>query len=74
MNLYDLLAAGFPRDRNRPAFLLADGSAVSYGELEAGVDQVAGQLIAGGVRPGDRVALQAEKSVAGVMITWIKSH
>ena len=68
MNLYDLLAGGFPADRSRPAFLLSDGSAVSYGELEAGVAQVAGHLVAQGVEPGDRVALQAEKSIAGVMI------
>ena len=68
MNLFDLLAAGFPPDRSRPAFRLSDGSEVSYGELEASVGRVAGHLIARGVRPGDRVALQAEKSVAGVVI------
>ncbi|MDB5498180.1 MAG: matB [Phenylobacterium sp.] len=68
MNLYDLLAGGFPADRSKPAFLLSDGSAVSYGELEAGVAQVAGHLVARGVEPDDRVALQAEKSIAGVMI------
>jgi malonyl-CoA/methylmalonyl-CoA synthetase len=68
MNLYDLLAGGFPADRSKPAFLLSDGSAVSYGALEAGAAQVAGHLVANGVEPGDRVGLQAEKSVAGVMI------
>ncbi|MDB5435914.1 MAG: matB, partial [Phenylobacterium sp.] len=57
MNLYDLLAGGFPADRSKPAFLLSDGSAVSYGELEAGVAQVAGHLVARGVEPDDRVAL-----------------
>jgi len=67
-NLYDVLAAGFPADRTRPAFLLGDGSAVSYAELEAGAAQVAGQLVASGVVPGDRVGLQAEKSVEAVMI------
>ncbi|HEY8614667.1 AMP-binding protein [Phenylobacterium sp.] len=67
-NLYERLAAGFPADRTRPCFLLSDGSQVSYGELEASVARVAGRLVAEGVRPGDRVALQAEKSVAGVVI------
>jgi malonyl-CoA/methylmalonyl-CoA synthetase len=67
-NLYDVLAAGFPADRSKPAFLLSDGAAVSYAELEAGVAQVAGHLVASGVAPGDRVALQAEKSVEAVMI------
>jgi malonyl-CoA/methylmalonyl-CoA synthetase len=67
-NLYDILAAGFPTDRTKPAFLLGDGSAVSYGALEEGVAQAAGQLIAQGVEPGDRVALQVEKSVAAVTV------
>ena len=68
MNLYDLLAGGFPADRSKPAFLLADGAAVSYGQLETGAAQVAGRMIEEGVRPGDRVGLQVEKSVEAVMI------
>jgi malonyl-CoA/methylmalonyl-CoA synthetase len=68
MNLYDLLAGGFPADRAKAAFLLSDGGAVSYGELEAGAAQVAGHLVASGVAPGDRVGLQTEKSVEAVMI------
>ena len=43
-NLYDLLAGGFPADRSTPAFLLTDGAAVSYAELEVGAAQVAGQI------------------------------
>jgi malonyl-CoA/methylmalonyl-CoA synthetase len=68
MNLYDLLASGFPADRAKPSFRLADGSAVSYAALETATAQVAGHLVAQGVRPGDRVALQAEKSVEGVIV------
>jgi malonyl-CoA/methylmalonyl-CoA synthetase len=67
-NLYDVLAAGFPADRGKPAFILSDGSQVSYAELEAGAAQIAGHLVASGVAPGDRVGLQAEKSVEAVMI------
>jgi malonyl-CoA/methylmalonyl-CoA synthetase len=67
-NLYERLAAGFPGDRSRPCFLLSDGAEISYGALEAGAAQVAGHLVALGVRPGDRVALQAEKSAAAVMV------
>ncbi|MFI4964367.1 MAG: AMP-binding protein [Caulobacterales bacterium] len=67
-NLYDLLAGGFPADRARPAFLLNDGRAVSYGELEAGAAQVAGHLIAQGAQPGDRIALRTDKSVEAVMV------
>ncbi len=61
-NLYDRLAAGFPADRAKPCFLLSDGSQISYGEMEAAAGRVAARLLAEGVQPGDRVALQVEKS------------
>jgi len=67
-NLYDLLASRFPADRSKPCFLLSDGRAISYGDLEAGAVHVAGRLVAEGVRPGDRVALQAEKSAEAIMV------
>jgi malonyl-CoA/methylmalonyl-CoA synthetase len=67
-NLYDLLASRFPADRGRPAFLLSDGREISYGALENGAGRVAARLVAEGVQPGDRVALQAEKSAEGVML------
>lgn len=67
-NLYDLLSRRFPADRSKPCFLLSDGRAVSYGDLEAGAARVAGRLTAEGVGPGDRVALQAEKSPEVIMI------
>ena len=67
-NLYDLLAARFPADRRASCFILSNGTTVSYGELEAGAAHVAGRLVTEGVRPGDRVALQAEKSPESIMI------
>lgn len=67
-NLYDLLARRFPVDRSRPCFLLPDGVAISYGEVETAAAHVAGRLIAEGVRPGDRVALQADKTPEVILI------
>ena len=67
-NLYDLLSGGFPADRAKPCFILSDGREISYGELERQAALIAGRLIADGVKPGDRVALQVEKSVEAVMI------
>jgi malonyl-CoA/methylmalonyl-CoA synthetase len=67
-NLYDILAGRFPADRGRPCFILSDGSEISYGALEDGAGRVAARLIAEGVKPGDRVALQAEKSAEVIMI------
>ena len=66
-NVYDRLAAGFPKDRARPCFLLPDGE-VSYGALEAGAGRIAALLIAKGVKPGDRVAAQTAKSPQAVML------
>src|SRR5690349_6795093 len=67
-NLYELLASRFPKDRSRPCFILSDGSEISYGALEDGAARVASRLIAEDVQPGDRVALQAEKSTEGIMV------
>jgi len=67
-NLYELLASRFPVDRTRPCFLLADGSEISYGALETAAGRIAALMIARGVVPGDRVALQVEKSPEAVMI------
>lgn len=67
MNLYDLLASRFPADRGKPALLLADGTAVSYGALEEDVARTATLLVEYEVEPGDRVMLQSEKSVEALV-------
>ncbi|WP_322867520.1 malonyl-CoA synthase [Aquicoccus sp. G2-2] len=43
-------------------------SNVSYGALFDGAEQIAARLIAAGVRPGDRVAVQVEKSIQAVQL------
>lgn len=67
-NLFELLAARFPADRSAPCFILSDNSEINYGALESAAAHVAARLIAEGVRPGDRVALQAEKSPEIIMV------
>jgi malonyl-CoA/methylmalonyl-CoA synthetase len=66
-NLYTLFASRFP-DRDRPCFIRADGSALSYGDLEAGAGRLAALLKGKGVEPGDRIAVQAPKSPEMVML------
>jgi malonyl-CoA/methylmalonyl-CoA synthetase len=68
MNLYDLLSSRFPADRSRPCFLMPDGSEISYGTLEDTVARTAMRLVEEGVSPGDRVAVQAEKSWMAVAL------
>ena len=67
-NLYALLQSRFPADRERPCFLLPGGGEVSYGALEAGAGRIAALLTERGVGPGDRVLVQAPKSVEVIML------
>ena len=46
----------------------ADGAVLSYAELERRTAQYANALVAMGLAPGDRVALQAEKSLEAVFV------
>jgi malonyl-CoA/methylmalonyl-CoA synthetase len=55
-------------DPNRPAIETVDGRHISYGELIARAGQMANVLVARGVRVGDRVAAQTEKSVSGLVL------
>jgi malonyl-CoA/methylmalonyl-CoA synthetase len=59
--LYDALAAQ-ASNRNKTAIELADGKRENYGELFDLVAQLASHLVRRGVVPGDRVAVQVEKS------------
>src|SRR5580704_12524522 len=67
-NLYARLASRFPADRSAPLFRMLDGRTISYGEFEAGAARLAALLQAKGVAVGDRVAVQAPKSVEAVML------
>ncbi|MDF2997650.1 MAG: AMP-dependent synthetase and ligase [Xanthobacteraceae bacterium] len=61
----DLVRAHAP-DASRTFIQTPEGRTISYGELERRSAQYASALAALGVRPGDRVALQVEKSVEAV--------
>ncbi|OXE35687.1 MAG: malonyl-CoA synthase [Phenylobacterium zucineum] len=67
-NLYELLSSRFPDDPARPCFQLINGEVVTYGRIRSEAQIVAGRLISEGVVPGDRVALQVEKSPEAVII------
>ncbi len=66
-NLFSRLFDGLD-DPNRLAIETVDGQHISYGDLIARAGRTANVLLARGVKPGDRVAAQTEKSVAGLVL------
>ena len=66
-HLYAQLSSRFP-SREKIAFETQDGALHSYADVEAGAARMAGALVALGVKPGDRVAVQIEKSLAAVLL------
>jgi malonyl-CoA/methylmalonyl-CoA synthetase len=55
-------------DESRLAIETHDGQHISYAALIARAGQMANVLVARGVKPGDRVAAQTEKSVSGLVL------
>lgn len=66
-NLFSRLFDGLD-DPRRLAIETQDGAHISYGDLIARAGQMANVLVARGVKPGDRVAVQVEKSVANIVL------
>lgn len=66
-NLFSRLFDGLA-DPSRLAIETQDGAHISYGDLIARAGQMANVLVARGVKPGDRVAVQVEKSVANIVL------
>src|SRR5207237_8231773 len=55
-------------DPGRLAIETLEGKRISYGDLIARAGQTANVLASRGVKPGDRVAAQSEKSVSGLVL------
>ncbi|GGI30492.1 malonate--CoA ligase [Bradyrhizobium guangdongense] len=66
-NLFSRLFDGLDNPK-RLAIETHDGVRISYGDLIARAGQTANVLAARGVKPGDRVAVQVEKSVANIVL------
>src|SRR5438270_4880144 len=66
-NLFSRLFDGLD-DPGRLAIETLDGQRISYGDLIARAGQMANVLVQRGVKPGDRVAAQTEKSVPGLVL------
>jgi malonyl-CoA/methylmalonyl-CoA synthetase len=67
-NLYALLAERFSAAPPAIALELEDGTCVSYADLEAESARYANLLVSLGLKPGDRVCAQVEKSAQAVFL------
>lgn len=65
-NLFTALRFG--KDERAPALIRGWDAPISYGALFAMSGRIAGRLLELGVKPGDRIAVQVEKSVEAVML------
>src|SRR6266436_3891797 len=66
-NLFSRLFDGLD-DPTRLAIETTDGQHISYADLIARAGQMANVLVSRGVKPGDRVAAQTEKSVPALVL------
>ena len=67
-NLYALLEAHFPADLTAACLETPDGAVWTYADIEAESARYASLLAERGVAPGDRVAVQVEKSPLALIL------
>ncbi|MEE8394219.1 MAG: AMP-binding protein [Rhodospirillales bacterium] len=67
-NLYDLFTSRLPADPRTTFLETGDGAKLSYGDIEASAGRMTRLLGDLGVKPGDRVAAQVDKSPQAVLL------
>jgi malonyl-CoA/methylmalonyl-CoA synthetase len=67
-NLFTTLDAGMAAAGDKAAFVPPSGKGLTYKQLRAVTGRLANTLVALGVQPGDRVMVQAEKSITSVCL------
>jgi len=67
-NLYTLLRSHFPADLDATCLELADGSRITYAEIDARSGRMAKLLVDLGVDPGNRIMVQVDKSPEAVVL------
>jgi malonyl-CoA/methylmalonyl-CoA synthetase len=67
-NLYSVLASNFPKDDQAPCIMLPDGRVWTYGDVERASGRMANLIVALGLKPGDRLAAQVEKTPEALVL------
>jgi len=67
-NLYSLLRSRFPKRLDAPCLILPDGRAWTYGDIDQASGRIAALISTLGLLPGDRVAVQVEKSPEALVL------
>ena len=67
-NLYSLLASRFPESDTAPCMILPDARVWTYGDIERASARMANLIVALGLKPGDRVAAQVEKTPEALVL------
>ena len=67
-NLYTLLQSRFPADDAAPCLILPDRRVWTYGDIERASGRIANLMAALGLVPGDRVAVQVEKTPEALVL------
>ena len=68
MNLFSHFRTCFPSDPARTFIEEADGTQLSYSELLERTGRLANLFLSWGVKPGDRIAVQVDKSVPALLV------
>ncbi|MEO1079458.1 MAG: malonyl-CoA synthase [Pseudomonadota bacterium] len=67
-NLYAHFASRFVGDRDRPLLETSEGQSYSFADIDHRAAQIAEVLVSRGVRAGDRVSVQVEKSAENLSL------
>ncbi len=67
-NFFRALHGAYHDKRDRPFLTMPSGESLSYGEIDVLTARMAGALLAAGAKPGDRIAVQVEKSPENVAL------
>lgn len=67
-NFYSLLQKNGLKAGDAPCLTLDNGESISYRQMDAMSARMARVLVDAGLKPGDRVAVQVEKSIANVAL------